>query len=83
MGKSGESGRSSIKLDASKDKTWTVQRDELNITKVKKWTTRKTESRRSYKLLMDSPKDLKWTVLKSKMNGQKSQNGRFKRLNAK
>ena len=35
---------------------------------------------------MDSPKDLKWTVVvlvvKSKMNGQKSNNGRFKRLNA-
>ena len=31
---------------------------------------------------MDSPKDLKWTVLKSKMNGQKSQNGRLKRLKA-
>ena len=32
---------------------------------------------------MDSPKDLKWTVLKSKMNGQKSQNGRFKKTQCK
>jgi len=55
--KKSESGRSSTKLDAPKDGNMDGKKVQLNITKVWMWTTRKSESRRSKKFVVNGQKD--------------------------